>query len=535
MKHFYYSLLSLLAAVVLLTACSKDKDGSAALKLIPEDAALVIRFDIKQAGEVLGYDKDKESKEELKKAVKSITDSKDLQKKLSEIIDNPSETGISSEHPIFFYVAPNLSNLVGLVGTTADKDKLTDLMKIISKEGKFGDVEEVDGVSYLSVKDAAIIVADDWFYFGVSKGDAEDMAKDMKKLVDDDKTPIMENKDFQAMMEKKGAIQMLISGKGLDAFVGKAAMFGGDGKQIKAALKQVLPGKLTDVSLLADVSYANGVGTGTCELLTYSTEWSNAVKDFDNVLGTITPALCKYLSADAFVMLANVDGNKLMSLIEKAAAKFGADINSEEFAAIRSVITSLKGDMGVAIEGAINDDMPLGVAYISTKDASVIDLLAAGGEENEDLRKNGENDYTMFSYDYDYNYETGDFEKTDLKGAINLGFRDGYTYFVFTDSASTQPFATPAKAMNAKNIKGKGFYGYMNSQFFNAIPGDNAMESEIMKEMASVFDYMEFYYEGNGKITGRSELKDKNTPLLKTYINMFKKGFDAGYSYGVGR
>ena len=530
MKRIFYSFATLLA-VVLLASCSSEKDGTACLKLIPEDAALVMRFDLKAVGEATNYANDKATKDELKKLVSDIPGDKDVKEKIKAIIENPSESGISTEHPVYFYLAPNVSNMIGLVGTTGDKDKFVELLQLIADESNLDDVEEYEGISCLELGVAAFLVADDWFYVGAGfenlqkgKVDLEERAKDLKELASADKAPIMEKPDFKAMTEKKGQFQVLLSGRGIDAFFNKAKSFGAnnDVKEVQDAMKKILPGKLSDISLLGNANFEKGVSTGTMEVLTYSNEWKNAISEFDGIMGNITPEVAKYLSADGIAVLANIDGGKLFALIEKVAAKFGKDLNEDEdFVEVRNFVSTINGDMGLGIS-SIDNDSGEGVAYISTKDASILSLLTQNAADNEDLKQNGENDYTVYNYNYDYNYYTGDLEKTDLQSIINFGYRDGLTYFVLNSQQKTNPFDTPAKPLSTANIKGKGFYMYMNYELFTKLTNGD-MNDEMLKELSKDFDFVEAYYEGNGKFVGRSEMKDKNKSLLRVYMDMLNK------------
>ena len=317
---------------------------------------------------------------------------------------------------------------------------------------------------------------------------------------------------------------MLLSGRGIDAFFNKAKSFGANNevKEVQDAMKKILPGKLSDISLLGNANFEKGVSTGTMEVLTYSNEWKNAISEFDGILGNITPEVAKYLSADGIAVLANIDGGKLFALIEKVAAKFGKDLNEDEdFVEVRNFVSTINGDMGLGIS-SIDNDSGEGVAYISTKDASILGLLTQNAADNEDLKQNGENDYTVYNYNYDYNYYTGDLEKTDLQSIINFGYRDGLTYFVLSKNENAAPFATPAKPLSTAKIKGKGLYMYMNYELFTKLTNGD-MNDEMLKELSKDFDFVEAYYEGNGKFVGRSEMKDKNKSLLRVYMDMLNK------------
>lgn len=189
MKHFYYSCLTLLAAVMVLASCSKEKDGNVCLKLIPEDAAIVMRFDVKQSLEAIGYDKEDELKDQLKDAISENVDDEDLLNMLSEIVDDPSATGLDTSNPMYLYVSANLSNIVGLVGTTADTKKLEAFVNKLSEKADGDEVEEVDGVKYMEVKEAGIAFTDDWFFIGQAADGGKSLAKDLKKLAEADELP----------------------------------------------------------------------------------------------------------------------------------------------------------------------------------------------------------------------------------------------------------------------------------------------------------------------------------------------------------
>lgn len=531
MKRYFYSFVTLLA-VVLLASCSSEKDGTACLKLIPEDAALVMRIDLKSVGEAMDYQNDKEGKTMLKGLIDDMSDDKKVKDKLKSIIDNPAESGISGDNPVYFYMAPNLSNVAGLVGTTGDRDKLVELLETIAEDGDLDDVEKYEGISCLALDKAAFMVDDDWFYLGMGGDDLQERAKDLKELVKADKAPIMEHNDFKALTEKKGQVQMLISGFGLNSLINKSSILGSDAKQIAKLAKEVLPGKLSDVSVLFDATFAKGSSTGTAEVLTYSKEWKDAVGELDGIMGNISSEVAKYLSGDGLVMLANLDGDKTLALIEKLAAKFGQNLDNEDFNQVRQVLTAINGNMGFGISDMVND-MVEGALYISTKDASIIDLIASSNDsDTKELTKNGDNDYTLYQYDYDYDYMTGDFVKTNLVGVTNFGYKQGYTYATFSDKEGSAPFTAPAKAVPA--VKGKGLYFYMGASIFDKFDQGNSMENEVMKEMSKVYDFVELYYEGNGKMVVRTVLTDKTASVLKVYADIIKKAFEAGYARGRG-
>ena len=521
MKHFYYACLTLLAAVMVLASCSKEKDGTACLKLIPEDAAIVVRIDMKQSLDAIGYDEADDFKDKLKDAINEHVDDDELQEMLTEIVDNPSATGIDTSNPVYLYVTANLSNIVGFVGTTSDQEKLEAFINKLSEMADGDEVEETDGVKYFEIQKAGIAFTDEWFFIGMAADGAKSLAKDLKKLAEADEAPIMKNEDFKAMMEKEGMFQMLVSGKGAAEGLNKLATLDRQAKEVVKVAEKALPGKIEDISLLFDGTMKEGISTGTAELLTYSDEWKEAVKDFDNMLGDIDENTAEWASSKGIAVLANIDGEKLFDMVLSAASKFGIDNDEETVATIRNYIASVKGDITFSMDGISDDETPELQAYISTKDETIIKMLLIEGDD--DIEMIDSLNFKINNYDWDYNYESGEYEKTNLVNSIFAGFDRGYTYFVM--GKNPQPFKKPSETIPSDIIQGKGFYFYFNYDFLEeaAKISGNSRETRMMKEMGKIVDYADGYYEGNGKCTFRGELNDKKTPLINQYVEIFEK------------
>lgn len=517
MKRFCYSFLALLAAIVLLASCGSEQ-GSACLKLIPENAVVVARFDVKKSLEAIGYDKEKDLREKMKQTVKEAVDDKDFAEKICSIIDNPSESGIDTDCPLYLYVSANMSNIVGLVGTPSDRNKMAELLgKLI------GDVklEETDGVSYFDLDQAAIAFTDDWFFVGMAMGGGKSLAKDLKELANASEAPILKNEDFKKMMELEGMAQMLISGKGLNDAISKLAMLGDEGKEIEKAIKKALPGKLEDISILANGNYDKGISTGTTELLTFSDEWKQAVNNFDAILGDIDAKSAALASGEGIAVLANINGEKLYDLVEKAANTFGFN-DEDTMSTLKTFISTVTGNICFSMTGFSGNDTPELSAYASTKDAAIINTVSeALGDE--DIQKIDDHNYVMNNYNWEWNDITGDLEKTDLVNKAAFGFKDGLTYVVF--GKEPVAFQTPAKSVPSNLIKGKGFFCYINYDIFKkivALANDNAINTQMAVEMCDMMDYVEAHYEGNGLFTMRGEMKDKNASILGAYARMLE-------------
>ena len=66
MKKLFSKVLPLLAAVLALASCSKEQ---AAIRLIPEDAAIVMSVDVKQSADIMGINAESKAVEKIKNAI----------------------------------------------------------------------------------------------------------------------------------------------------------------------------------------------------------------------------------------------------------------------------------------------------------------------------------------------------------------------------------------------------------------------------------------------------------------------------------
>ena len=125
------SLLTLMAVAFLLSSCSKTPKSA---KLIPENANVVMRFDVKQIAEKSGLGKDDKIKNELKGELKKSGLPKTLQTKMEAILDAPAKSGVDLREPIFAYVVAAPKPKVGIVGSVLDAKEFESLINDVSKE-----------------------------------------------------------------------------------------------------------------------------------------------------------------------------------------------------------------------------------------------------------------------------------------------------------------------------------------------------------------------------------------------------------------
>lgn len=212
MKQNKLHLIFTLLVAVLLASCSKSVPDYA--KLIPEDAGMVIRIDIKQISKKSGFGDNDKLKAKIEKALKQQLDGK-IKDKFMAILDNPAEAGLDLRDPVFIYINTEADE-VGMVGAVYKAEKFEDLINVIANEGGLEKVKKTGDQYYTFYNDVLLTFTDDWFYFGpIRDDDAQKTAKAVAKSYESGKKSIVDNEGFQQMCEKEGILQLFILGNWL--------------------------------------------------------------------------------------------------------------------------------------------------------------------------------------------------------------------------------------------------------------------------------------------------------------------------------
>ena len=498
MKKICY--LMTLLAVVLLASCESKKPSA---NLVPDDAAVVFRIDLMQSADKLGISGGNSG---LASRVKDIVSDLGLnraqQKKIEQVLDDPTSTGIDLTDPLYFFLAGNIERNPdgGLVGTLASESDFEELLNTLA-EDQLDKVEKRNGVSFCGDDDFCIIFADGWFYLG-SNHDTDETIAQLKERAEG-KGSLAASKAFQTMDSKKGLVQMLVMGKRL-----------ADIRDFRKAINALPEGlDLADVSWVSDLIVEKGETMFTCENVALSGEWEEYIASTLKALGTIDKSQAKYISDRGFSAFANIDTDALARWIEKIAQAGGASRN--DIKEVKQVCKALSGTAAFDIYG-FSTGGPLFTAYIGTKDNTIVDMIK-GLAGDEELEETGNNAYRL-PVAYDYNWD--DYSRVPSRWG-SLGFKSGQTYFAMEED---EVFRTPENKYPTADLKGKGIYMRFNFEFLNSIAEELwGSGAEIADEVANVFDYAEYYVEEEGAGVLRLVNKNKRKTIFDIISDEVKK------------
>jgi hypothetical protein len=501
-----------LLAVILLASCSKQPQGAS---LVPDDATFVLRVDIAKCAKQAGLGKGSSKLvDQLKGQVSSLVENKDLQSKITAIIDDPSKSGIDLSEPIFAYVSGNLEKnpRLALVGAVSSQDKLSSLLEDVLKEVGEGKLEEADGAKYLAEDDAAFIFTPEWFFIG-----ATDNAKSTISELNDranGKGSLSGHKAMERLCAQDGMLQVLILGEGI-ASVNQSA-------EVAKMLPEGL--KLRDMASLISLNMAKGEATLSSETIALSKEWEDYTNKVEKALKPITKDQVKYISDKGLSMLVNLDLSDAGQWIDQLATMFNAtEEHAEDIAKVKKIIAGFDGTLALDFYGLNEDNnMPLMAIYAGTKDSAPLDAILAEAGDIDELQETGDHMYQVpMDYDYDYDDETGDYSRTPTKyGAF--GFKQGQTYF---STNAEGLFVEPANAYPFSAVKGKGFFMRFNFGMIDDLASNFGEGGEaIAKEVARHFDYAEMYIEDGGyRSVLRLVTKDKEKTPLESILSLIEE------------
>ena len=496
-------LVTMLVALMLLASCSKQQGQ----QLVPEDALFVMRIDAKQASEKSGLTGDKsELSKWLKKQVKAMGLDKEVRDKVLDILDDPTKSGIDLTEPLYLYAAGDLERDpdFGIVGTMASKSNLIDLIKALD----VFEVEESNGVSYCELdRDAALIFNGDWF-FGGKVDDVDDMIATLKERAGG-KGSLDGNKAFDKMCDKKGVMQVLFLGEGLENIPNASEMTAmmPDGLDVK------------DFASIVDFGLNPGEAVLEAEFVPMSQEWQKYVDKSLKAMKSIDDAQTKYISDKGLSLFLNIDPKMFLEQISNLAEAY--EIDDESMEMIEDVLENFDGTASLEFSG-IKDNQPSVSLYVGTKNEDALGLLLQNIGDMDEFQEVGDNQY-LFPTDYDYDWESEDFSRTPTAWAA-LGFKNVMTYFS-TDKESV--FSTPREKYPVKEIKGKGMYLRFNADLFDTLAKEaSGSDKQLFDALSDLFDYAECYNGEGATGVMRIVMKDKKKNPVEAIADYVKKFLD---------
>ena len=298
-KNKLFLMLTMLIAAFVLSSCSKSVPDYA--KLIPEDASVVLRLDIRQIAKKSGSGDDKVNKK-LEKAVKERFNGK-LKEKMLAILDDPAEAGLDLRDPVFVYRCEEREGKrereeFGIVGAVYKESKFTDLLNVIAQESGADEVKKDGDLSYIVLSKALITFNDDWFHIGPFNGDdAKAAAKAIAKRYDSESGSIVKDEGFVKMCKKRGLAQLYLRGDDLyeraqqdcyiDYYVDE---FDDDPPTYQPTnpfdeINDYLGVDIKNFSVVLDLTMRNGEGSISAELVAKNAEGKKQMKETDKMMG----------------------------------------------------------------------------------------------------------------------------------------------------------------------------------------------------------------------------------------------------------
>ena len=209
MKKFFY--FPLLVAVLVLSSCCKTVPNYT--KLIPEEADVVIRLDIRQMSKKSGLTGNDKMMKKAEEFIKSEFTGK-VREKMLAIFNDPAEAGLDLRDPVFLYFVSGPENNFGIVGAIWKADRFTELLNVLAGEMGTEKVHTGD-INYVRLSNVMLCYNDDWFCFTPTdeEVDAKAQAQAIVKRYESDSKSIADNAGFRKMCEKRGLAQVFIKGE----------------------------------------------------------------------------------------------------------------------------------------------------------------------------------------------------------------------------------------------------------------------------------------------------------------------------------
>jgi len=212
-KTNLFLMLSMLFAALILTSCSRKVPDYA--KLIPADADVVVRVDVRQLAAKCGFGKDDKMSGKLEKTLTQGLSEK-AQKKVAAVMKSPAQLGLDLRDPVLLYFCRERGEF-GMAGTVYKADRFADFLNVMGEETGSGKVSKTDDLNYITLSDVLFVFNDDWFFVTNQSEDQtpQAQAKAIAKRYASEKNPWAENEAFRRVCKKGGVMQAYVNGNKL--------------------------------------------------------------------------------------------------------------------------------------------------------------------------------------------------------------------------------------------------------------------------------------------------------------------------------
>ena len=500
-KNFGFLLSVAFLLTMLLSSCSKMPKYS---KLIPDDAYVLVRFDVKQILEKSELADNSDAKKEMRKALKESNLRKETREKIEEIISNPLNLGLDLRDPVVFYVTPQGHRMNSvLVGSVYDDDDFASFLNTMAKEADVEKVKTKNDLSYIYFGRTAVYFDDESFYiaevpFGA---DEDDCRRDVQDLFQnkDEKGTMAAAQKMTELCSRNGIVQLMITGDALEEMARK-----------ESELRD-LDLDLSKIDLLADLEMNDGECSITGEVLTDDAQWKEELDNMAACAQKIDGSLFKYLPQSGLNMLCGIDGEKIWDALEEDG--LFKQMKGEDRRMFRKMLCSAKGNMAWSLYDidTTHGSNPVMVGYMQTTDNSIVKAFQ---ESNRSETVAGGLYREVFSHSYDYDYETGDMNSV-VSSWMVYGCKNNVSGFAV--GYDPKPFTPMTKAFTGRDAEGKLFYACCDANFISRMAGKmngNKEMKEYVQKQLKQYDYTEMYLDKPGKLVWKLYLTDKKANPL---------------------
>lgn len=213
-KSIFFYLLPVLLIVLCLGSCNETAPKTEYTHVIPANATEVAALNIKSIINKAGLNHS-DNQAALQKLLGLLLESKNtnLKKEVETLLNNPAESGIDWNAPVYLFEAPTLHNTAITLKIT-DLEKFEAILKILVQEQLCTAPVKAKGYQSTEIKDAGILLAyNNGTLLGVYGGSSEQLQKLQPAITalmqqTADKS-IHTNKYFTPMMQQKGDMRLL--------------------------------------------------------------------------------------------------------------------------------------------------------------------------------------------------------------------------------------------------------------------------------------------------------------------------------------
>lgn len=468
--------LSVIGVVMMLVfaACSGEKDY---VNVIPADVSLVASFDLEQLVEncelsEADYDK---LKSEVGKAVKDGMDARQTAV-IDRIMADLLESGIDFRKKAYLFAMPEAKE-VGILFAVSDKGKLDALMDAMDET-----LEEADGCRYMMPGEKSVMIYNEsvLLFAGSTAGTAEALKQKVFGWISGKGASYAATGEFRKLEAAEGEIAIVTS---LDIMPQEYKMVGAMGLPQGVELK--------DIKNLVSLCFEKGELVMDIEAF-YLTDAVRNMAESQKKLysGKVTDKFFGKFPADAMVWLGlNMNGKELYTYLLNNPV-VGPQLQQ----------VGMPVDAG-KIMSAINGEIAFGM----WEEQGVPRFSIYAEVNNDDFLS----DLDIFKPLFD-------------KQHIRFGIED--KVFYLTNSQGEEFEQTLADAAWAEEAEGKLVFGAMNIRSYAALmSGLSPNSAAVATAVADAFDYVMMYGDDYDRSRLVLAMKDKDTNVLKQWIDLAKK------------